>query len=125
MLFSTLSFSIDKHYCGGQLYSEAIFSHAKDCGMQQMDVCGDTNSTSNSIKNNGCCHNVLVFIKGQNLEQQAISTLILDVQQSAIIVDFKDFNFIADYLQQPTFYQNYSPPSLVKDIPVLDQSFLI
>lgn len=124
MLFSTLSFSVSKHYCGGQLFSESVFSHAKDCGMQQMRLC-DKKSTSNTIKNNGCCHNVQVFIKGQNLEQKALSTLILDVQQSAIIIDFKSFNFEADYVQQPTFYQNYSPPLLVKDIPVLVQSFLI
>lgn len=124
MLFSTLSFSVDKHYCGGQLYSESFFLHAKDCGMKQMSLC-DKNSTSNSLKNNGCCRNVQVFIKGQNLEQKALSTLILDIQQSAIIVDFKSYNFKADYIQKPTAYHTYLPPLLVKDIPVLVQSFLI
>lgn len=124
MLFSTLSFSVDKHYCGNQLFSESIFSHARDCGMQQMNLC-DKKATSNAIKSNGCCHNVQVFIQGQNLEQKALTAIALELSQVALIVDFKAFNFEQAYQHHPVAYQNYTPPLLVNDIPVLVQSFLI
>lgn len=125
VLFSTLSFSVNKHYCGEMLFSKTLFFQAQDCGMQQMYVCGDDNTSSQSVKNNGCCHNETLLIKGQNLEQKAITATNLDIQKIAVIPNFNILSFEDIYQKKPTFYKNYSPPLLVKNIPVLVQSFLI
>ncbi|NQW36290.1 MAG: hypothetical protein HQ471_04720 [Flavobacteriales bacterium] len=125
MLFSTLSFSVNKHYCGDMLFSQTYFSHAEDCGMQQMDLCGGENSSSQTIINNSCCQNVQLFIKGQTVEQKALVSESLESNQIVCVQNFKSFDFKSDYQQQPAFYQNYTPPLLVENIPVLVQSFLI
>ena len=125
VLFSTMSFTVDKHFCGDMLFSKAIFAHAEDCGMQPVIVCNGDDSSQNKSLDNGCCHNVQEFIKGQNLEQKALQTANLDIQKIAIIVNFKSFDFDAVYKQIAYTYQDYSPPLLVKNIPVLVQTFRI
>ena len=34
VLFSTMSFTVDMHYCGDNLVETAIFHKAKGCGME-------------------------------------------------------------------------------------------
>ena len=34
VLFSTMSFTMNMHYCGGTLVESAIFQKAKGCGME-------------------------------------------------------------------------------------------
>jgi len=125
VLFSTMSFSVEKHYCGDMLYSKAVFTHAKDCGMQPETVCSVENNFSNKSLNKSCCHDVIEIIKGQNIEQKAISAVSIDVQKIAIIVSFVSFDFDVAYKQITYTFQDYSPPLLVKNIPVLVQTFRI
>ena len=34
VLFSTMSFTVNMHYCGGTLVETALFQKAKGCGME-------------------------------------------------------------------------------------------
>ena len=52
VLFSTMSFTIDKHYCGDTLVDVAIFNKAKTCGMEIQQT--DSNSGC-SVMKKGCC----------------------------------------------------------------------
>lgn len=38
VLFSTMSFTIDMHFCGNTLVETAIFHKAKGCGMETQNV---------------------------------------------------------------------------------------
>jgi len=125
VLFSTVSFSVDKHYCGDMLFSKTVFSHADDCHMQPHSDCDEENFSQNKSLDNGCCQNIQEFIKGQNLEQKALQIASLDIQKIAIVVDFNSFDFDAIYKPVAYTYQDYSPPLLVKNIPVLVQTFRI
>ena len=53
VLFTTMSFTIDMHYCGNTLVEAAIFHKAKGCGMEMQKP--STKSCSITLKN---CHNI-------------------------------------------------------------------
>jgi len=90
-----------------------------------MDLCLDNSSNTQNIINSSCCHNIHLLIKGQTPVKKALQATNLEIQNLAIIVDFDSFNFKDAYQQQPSFNQNYIPPLLVKNIPVLVQTFRI
>ena len=52
VLFSTMSFTIDMHYCGDTLVDTSVFGKAHSCGMEMKK----TDSTSDrSIAKKNCC----------------------------------------------------------------------
>lgn len=56
VLFSTVSFTVDKHFCGEILVDQAVFSEAKSCGMH-----GDMPASSED----DCCDEEKVIVEGQ------------------------------------------------------------
>jgi len=124
VLFSTLSFGVNKHYCGDKLFSKSYFFHSQDCNMESMDLSDSDNPFSELMKNNNC-HNIRLHFNGQNIEQKALISSSLEIHKLALIIAFNSFDFESDYLQQPLSYQNYSPPLLVKNISILVQTFRI
>ncbi|MFK5891168.1 MAG: hypothetical protein QM486_10625 [Flavobacteriaceae bacterium] len=124
VLFSTLSFSVNRHYCGELLFSQSFFNHSLDCGMETMDFSNTDNPFSDSMKSDGC-HNIQLLIKGQNVEQKALISNSLELHKIALILDFDILPFEESIQKNLPFYKNYSPPLLVKNISVLVQTFRI
>jgi len=124
VLFSTLSFSVNKHYCGDMLFNKSYFFHSQDCGMQAMDLSNNDNPFSESMRKNDC-HNIQLLVKGQNIEQKALISNSLEIQKIALILDFDILPFEDANQKNLSFYKNYSPPLLVKNIPILVQTFRI
>lgn len=121
VLFSTLSFTIDQHFCGKKLVDSAVFTKAKTCGME-MDV---AISSKASIQKKPCCSNKKLEVKGQDELKQNFNNF--DFQQQLFIT-----GFLYSYLQlfevvKPDFipFKNYSPPKLVCNIQLQDQVFRI
>ena len=51
VLFSTMSFTVDMHYCGDTLMDTAIFHKAETCGMEMENPLTD----GCSITKKNCC----------------------------------------------------------------------
>lgn len=120
VLFSTVSFTIDEHYCGNTLVDSAIFQKAKTCGMEM-----GTTTDCNIAKKN-CCKDEVVIVKGQK-ELKFTSFEDFDFQQQLFFTTFT-YTFINRFegFDKQIYPNNdYSPPILVADIQVLDQVFLI
>ncbi len=117
VLVSTLSFTVDKHFCGSILVDLAIFSEAKTCGME-MD--SEMASTEDS-----CCTNEKTEIEGQ--DELKISFQSLDLDQQLFVATFTHsyLNLFEGAPLEVIPFKNYTPPLLVTDIQVLDQVFLI
>ena len=62
VLFSTMSFTINMHYCGNTLVDTAIFKKAKNCGM---DMQNSTTKECSMTKKN-CCSDKQIFVDGQD-----------------------------------------------------------
>jgi len=121
LVFSTMSFSMNKNCCNElMISSNSVFYYAQDCSMQRADLYDNGDSVSQNIKSIKCCHNV----KAKTIKQKALLPNNLKVQKVAIVVNFNSFGFKDSYLHF-SFYQNYTSPFLVKNIPVLVQTFRI
>lgn len=122
ILFSTFSFTVDKHYCGDYLVSTSVFSKAEGCGMEmQKNVSDDDCET---IKKD-CCKNETTYVKGNSAEQQAINQQI--VEQLFFITVFVESysNLFEEKISDNVTFNYYKPPLIQKDIRVLFENFRI
>lgn len=120
VLFSTFSFTVQKHYCGDFLIDTAVFSKAESCGM---DV--EKDHKSHSLMNSSACNNKKVEVEGQ--KDLKISFEHFDLPQQVFLTTFiyTYFDLFEPAPEQITPFKDYSPPLLVSDIQLQDQVFLI
>jgi len=117
VLFSTLSFTIESHYCGSRLVDTAIFTQAKSCGMEM---------SSNTTNTKGCCKHEVEVVSGQDeLKINAFDDLNLNHQLFIYSYTYAYINLFESLPKQIVPHKDYAPPNLVYDIHVLDETFLI
>jgi len=119
VLLSTLSFTIDKHFCGEILVDSALFTKAKTCGME-MD-----NTQETGLKKS-CCKDEVDIIKGQD-ELKLTSFDNLKFQEQVFITSFV-YSYIYPVIElkeKEITFDDYPPPLIVKTIYKLDEVYLI
>jgi hypothetical protein len=121
VLFSTMSFTIDMHYCGNILVETAIFHKAKGCGMEMQNPA--TERCSIITKN--CCSDEHQTITGQDELQLTLHKLALDQYNFAAIF-LHAFNIPFETSEEvPPSLKDYPPPNIVRHIYKLDETYLI
>lgn len=117
LLFSTLSFSVDMHFCGRSLVDMELFHKAEGCGMSMDDT---------SMDAMGCCSDHQIVVAGQDDLKVPPA---LDLQPPLDLWVPTLVSFLSDLPasgpQAPPPYEKYTPPLLIRDIPVQHQVFLI
>ncbi len=118
VLFSTVSFTFEKHYCGDILIDVSIFSEAQKCGTDTVEE----EITTKMM----CCKDEIKLVKGQD-ELKVSNFDDLNFQNQLFISTFTYafINLFEGLPQQVSPHKDYSPPNLVADIQVLDQVFII
>ncbi len=122
VLFSTFSFTIEKHFCGGALADYSILGNLDRCEMPS----ATHNETKETLLNTTpCCQDSVETIDGTN----DILTVVkeLDVQKIQVLAAFiySYVNLFEGLEEHIIPFKNYAPPLVVKDIPVLYDTFLI
>ena len=122
VLFSTMSFTINSHYCGDTLVDTAIFNEVKTCGMEMQKP--DSNSGC-SITKKDCCKDEIITLKGQDELQLSVDKIPLEQQVfiTSFIVTYN--TLFTDYLTNNILQSEYPPPRIVKTIYKLDETYLI
>ena len=113
VLFSSMSFAIEKHYCGDMLMDVSYFGSADNCGVEEVIV----NSSISVLKKNNCCKDQATLLEIINL--QNVDAEVLFFKEYLNLAIHKNFSLELKY------YTNFFPPDLEKDIQVLHQAFLI
>lgn len=120
VLMSTLSFTMEKHFCGDTLIDVAIFTKAIDCGMDIAAV------SKISSEKQSCCKDELEIVKGQDtLKKTSFDDWHLEQQFFLTALVYSFTNLFEGSPEQVSPHKDYSPPHLVVDIHVLDQVFII
>ena len=122
VLFSTLSFTVDMHYCGKTLVDLSL-DKADNCLMKSMMP--ESSAACESMKKMKCCSDVEITFEGQ--DELKISFDQLNFDQQVFLVTYA---FTFDQLLQPAEeskipFDGYPPPLLIRDLQVLHETFLI
>ncbi|MHA7830662.1 MAG: HYC_CC_PP family protein [Flagellimonas sp.] len=112
VLASTVSWTVDKHICMGRVMDISFFAHADDCGMDMK-------------MEKSCCDDESFTVQGQDDLKLSFENFSLD--QQVFLVSFVQtyFQLFETDSDEPTPFSEYNPPPLIRDVQVLDQTFLI
>lgn len=120
VMVSTFSLAIEKHFCGDILVDVSLFSNVDSCcgGADDLDVSKTTKKS--------CCKNEVDVVEGQdNLVIKTSEDL--DKITKQVLISYV-FSFTKIFENTPKLivpHKHYSPPIIVKDIHVLDETYLI
>ncbi len=121
VVFSTVSFTIEKHFCGDTLIDVSVFSSAKTCSSS-----GNLDVTMPSFQDNSCCKDTVHFVAG--IDEITVTPFdnLEHVQQVFLVSYAYAFLGLYQSLPKPIIpHKNYSPPNLVADIQLCNQVFII
>ncbi|MDT0686202.1 HYC_CC_PP family protein [Autumnicola psychrophila] len=118
VLFSTVSFTVDKHFCGSILVDTAILAKAETCGMEMT-------SSEDTIMADSCCSNQKLAVEGQDELKHSFQSFDLDQQLFLTTFTWAYINLFEGLPEQVIPFKDYSPPLLVTDIHLVDSVFLI
>jgi hypothetical protein len=115
VLFSTVSFTVEKHFCGDNLIDTAVFTKVQGCGMEM-----------SSSEKKQCCKDELEVVKGQDkLKLSKFEELPVHHQGFITSFAYSLLNLFESIDKEIVPHIDYSPPNLVADIQVLDQVYII
>lgn len=121
VLFSTFSFTINEHICGGLKMSMAIGIAAENCGMELEQVPTD----ATTVQQTPCCNDISTFIQGQDELQHNYDDIAFTTQTFITAFVYHYIYVLPAVDTEKAVYKPYIPPPLVKDIQLLDETFLI
>ena len=120
LLFSTVSFTIEKHFCGDVLVDVSVFTEAQKCAMEAPE------SDQSTLSKKSCCKDTIDVVQGQDeLTVKTFEDLEIEQQFFIATLVHSYFNLFEEEYQLDAPHIEYAPPNLVYDIQLLDQVFLI
>tara|TARA_R110002126_G_scaffold68457_1_gene173410 strand:- start:531 stop:911 length:381 start_codon:yes stop_codon:yes gene_type:complete len=122
VLLSTVSFTVESHYCGDILVDSSLFGHVETCGME---VQQKPSSSECNITKKDCCSDEQITIKGQETLKTSFDKIEKSQQIFVAVFIHTYINLFFEPQTDFNSFKNYSPPLLVRDIQVIDQTFLI
>ena len=124
LLISNTGITYAQHFCGGhQMMAKVTIGQERlSCGMALVkDLCDESHQSDT----HSCCNNLYTQVAFDDTVEQPIVefqlTPVFDVDKNAII------NSVSEILtlQKQVVYTLYNPPPLIKDFPILFDTFLI
>ena len=100
----------------------SLFGHAQTCGM---DVQQQSQSSECDISKKDCCSDEQVIVEGQDTLKTSFDKLDKDQQLFVAAFIHTYIHLFFESQEDLNSYRDYTPPPLVRDIQVLDQTFLI
>ncbi|MGB5170527.1 HYC_CC_PP family protein [Eudoraea sp.] len=124
VLFSTMSFTVGMHYCGDHLVDFSMFDKVDSC-MMKAEILKTSGSCEIMELDMNCCSDIEVILEGQ--DNLKISFDNYTVNQQLFIASFvySYINLFKGIEENIIPFKEYSPPLLIRDIQILDQTFLI
>jgi len=126
VLLSTMSFSVDMHYCGDHLVDFSMFDKVDTCLMksEKSETSGSCDMTVMESEMN-CCSDIEVTIEGQDDLKISFDQLSFDQQQFVFSFTYSCISLFEGADENSSLFKNYVPPPLLHDVQVLHQTFLI
>ena len=121
VLFSSMSFVIDEHFCGDQVMDVSYFGNADDCGMEKVD----TNSNVSILKGNNCCKDEVTRFESSLYSIEKPLSIHNLASQHLFFNTHHNNGFNRIKTLRIEYYKDFSPPDISQDFQILHQTFLI
>lgn len=124
LLFSTMSFHVDMHFCGDHLVDFSFTKKAATCGLELSKAEGTVVCAMAAMQ---CCTDEVFVVEGQD-ELLAAADACSPEQQSVSFISYfpRPASPVACLpMEAENRFQEYSPPPLIRRVHLLHESFLI
>lgn len=121
VLCSTMSFTINMHYCGDTLVETVVFKKTKGCGMEMQKP----TSEGCAITKKNCCDDQQLIVEGQDELQLQMDKLSFEQQLFITSFFYAYSNRFEDLEKNLVSYKDYKPPRVIRRLFKLDESYLI
>ncbi len=120
VLFSTVFLTIEKQFCGEVLVDVSIFSDAKHCAGTS------PKKDPAPVVKIGCCKSDVAVVQGQHVLALNNSDTI-NLEQPVLFAQLPRLSVLysEERVLELTAYSNYVPPTIIVDIQLLNDTFLI
>lgn len=122
VMFTTMSFTVDMHYCGDSLVDFSLFQKAESCGMEKAQAVKDCEP---SISQEPCCSDQKIFKKANHDLKTSFDKLSFEQQTFVTTFFYAYLNLFEELDENIVPFKDYHPPFLEQDVLVLNQVFLI
>ncbi|HZH88370.1 MAG TPA: hypothetical protein VFD78_04245 [Chitinophagaceae bacterium] len=121
VLFNTMSFAVDIHFCGDDLIDFSFIQNVADCGMEEVTIA----SCHEDVDKASCCKDDQIVVESEDDVQLTIDQISFEQQVFLASFVYTYFHLVAqqDDLDFPHKY--YVPPLLIRDIQKLHETYLI
>lgn len=122
VLLSTMSFTVDMHYCGDMMVDFSVTHDAKTCGMEHDQ---SENDCQSEVQDDSCCSDRQIVIEGQDDLKMSFDTLNFE-QQVFVATFFHSYLNLFEGLDTNVIpFRDYKPPLIIRDIQKLHETYLI
>ena len=121
VLFSTVSISMDMHFCGDSLVDYSFYNDSADCGMNMLSMEGQ--ECPMSLMN--CCTDEEISQEGQDELAITWNSIDLEQQQFLLALSYSYIDYYTSLPKQSVPYAQYVPPLITYDRQVMWETFLI
>ncbi len=120
VMFSTLSVTVEKHFCNDVLVDVSVFSELEKCGMEGHAKEQET------ITKKPCCKDEVQFFEGQDeLVKESSDDLTSLQKQILVAYAVSYYNYLKGSYETVIPHQYYSPPKLTQELHILHEVYLI
>lgn len=123
VLFTTMSFTIDMHYCGGSLVDFSVFTKAESCGMEKEQLIKSCENPEMTEKD--CCTDQKIVKEGKEDLKTSFNKLTFEQQTFVASFFYTYINLFEGLDENIVPFKDYSPPFVERDIQILYETYLI
>lgn len=124
VLLSTMSFSVDMHYCGDHLVGFSLSEKVDTC-MMKAETSKSSSECAVIAMDMDCCSDVEIVIEGQDDVKVTFDQFTFEQQLFITSFVYSYINLFEGLDEKVVPFKYYAPPPLIRDIQILDQTFLI
>lgn len=122
VLFSTFSFTVEKHFCGEFLVGISYFGNADNCTAEVEEGGCDGPQV---VKKKKCCKDEIQQIEGQDTLKNDVEKFDLEQQHFLVAFVASYYQLFTDLEGEKVPHRYYDPPKITKDIQLLHEVFII
>ncbi|OAB79725.1 HYC_CC_PP family protein [Cochleicola gelatinilyticus] len=123
VLMTTMSFTIDMHYCGDSLVDFSFVQKVKTCGMEKAQA--TTSCENPTLSEKTCCTDKQVIKEGKDDLKVSFDQLTLEQQVFVASFTYSYLSLFEGTESKDVPFLDYPPPFVKRDVQVLHQTFLI